>query len=287
MKNSSIVFVALSLASFSFLACNATNNSSAESNGKTAEVISEKVKITLTPDQRNIKLEGGFNTRDLGGIVTTDGRTIKKGLLYRGGDLNGLTPNDISVFEKLGIHTVVDFRSPTEIKLKPNKSIPSVKTDINLPIMDGDVGKALDNFENIDMAQFLVDGNKNFVKNEQYRENYRKFFELVQNPQQTPILYHCTYGKDRTGFATAMILFSLGVDEKTVFEDYLSSNEYLEAVNAEILKEHPEVKDAVTVRLDYLKAALDVIKEDYGSVDKFLKDMLKVDVDKMKSIYLN
>ena len=281
-------FFILALVATMATSCNTNQkeNGAEKEDSSNLTKVSAENKVSLTPDQRYIKLEGGFNTRDLGGIVTSDGRTIKKGLLFRGGDLNQLTANDINTFENLGIHTVVDFRSPAEIKLKPNKTIPTVKTDVNLPIMDGDVGKALDNFKDLDMSQFLVEGNKNFVKNERYRDNYRKFFELVQNPNETPILYHCTYGKDRTGFATAMILFALGVDEKTVYEDYLSSNEYLDEVNAEILKEHPEVKDLVTVRLDYLKAAVDVIKENYGSVDKFLRDELKIDVDKMKSIYL-
>lgn len=280
-------FLVLALATTIATSCNSNQKANDKESTSNPEKIAAEVKTSLTPDQRYIKLEGGFNTRDLGGIVNMDGRTIKKGLLFRGGDLNKLTTNDISILEKLGIHTVVDFRSAAEIKLKPNKSIPSVKTDVNLPIMDGDVGKALDNFKELDLSQFLVEENKNFVRNEQYRENYRKFFELVQNPNETPILYHCTYGKDRTGFATAMILFALGVDEKTIYEDYLSSNEYLETVNAEILKEHPEVKDLVTVRLDYLKAAVDLIKENYGTVDKFLTDVLKIDINKMKNMYLD
>ena len=283
MKNSKLNHLKAAVIALTLLSCTSKHDTNLESSQMTSENLSQEISI----NERNVPLEGAFNCRDLGGLLTKDGRTIKKGLLFRCGDLADLTSNDISTLEKLRIHTIVDFRSPREIELKPNKKISNVQQVVNLPTMAGDVDHIMENFEDMDLSDFLVESNQSFVRNPAYVENYKKFFALAQDAQQAPLLFHCTAGKDRTGFATAMLLYALGVDEESIFDDYLYSNTGLKDKNAKIIKVHPEYEAVLGVRKEYLQAAFDAIKEDYGSVDNFLKKALNADVAKLKSIYIN
>jgi protein-tyrosine phosphatase len=84
----------------------------------------------------------------------------------------------------------------------------------------------------------------------------------------------------------ALFLASLGVDEQTIMEDYLSSNEYLGDKYSSLISAHPELEALITAKKEYLQAGLDRIKEKHGSIENYLKETLGVDMDKMKRIYL-
>ena len=107
---------------------------------------------------------------------------------------------------------------------------------------------------------------------------------LIEN--QEPTLFHCTAGKDRAGFAAALVLLAVGVPEKIVIEDYMKTNKYTEetiqdyinkinlyslgSVDAEILRPLLGVEER------FIRAALDEIKQKYGSVENFIRDELKI-----------
>ena len=55
--------------------------------------------------------------------------------------------------------------------------------------------------------------------------SFREMFAHLVN-DEVPVVIHCTAGKDRTGFACALILHALGVPEKAIAEDYLLTNSY-------------------------------------------------------------
>ncbi|MGL4655842.1 MAG: tyrosine-protein phosphatase, partial [Sarcina sp.] len=112
------------------------------------------------------------------------------------------------------------------------------------------------------------------------------------------ILQHCTAGKDRTGLGSALLLLILGVDEDTIINDYMKSNDYRKEANKNILslyedklpKEAMQIfRDILGVEKDFIEASLDEMKKKYGSYENyFLKEygLDKEDMDRIRDNYL-
>ena len=238
-------------------------------------------------DHRKILFDGTSNTRELGGYKTEDGRSLKWGVLYRSDKLSELTDADQEYLLQLGIKRVIDFRSSEEKQNEPDQ-LPSTLKYIEMPIeADGairpKVEAILKGDLNEDVGAILVETNKEFISD--FSGVYKGFIEsLIEN--QEPTLFHCTAGKDRAGFAAALVLLAVGVPEKIVIEDYMKTNKYTEetiqdyinkinlyslgSVDAEILRPLLGVEER------FIRAALDEIKQKYGSVENFIRDELKI-----------
>jgi protein-tyrosine phosphatase len=243
-----------------------------------------------------IAVEGQPNFADLGGIVTMDGKHVKWGKLYRSGDLSRLTDNDVSYIASLHLDEIVDFRFQAEKDEAPDRLPPGVDT-IPIPVVDGsyDVDSIkkwlmLGNTEVFDTM--LIHVNKLLVNEEQ--EKFRIFFDHVEKGEV--MLYHCTKGKDRAGFATAMILSALGVDRETVIDNYLKSNDYLSEITEQTIKYINDASNGfingellrpiLEVRPEYIQTVFDIIDSDYGGMDNYLRNELGVDIEKLKDLYL-
>lgn len=157
---------------------------------------------------RWVVLDGANNTRDIGGYVTRDGRRVRWKAVYRSGELSRLTPAGCDAFGALGIHRVVDFR---------NRLVSS-------PLFGGD---AVCVFEAAPVDLLAVNSDDTDPSVPAYvltvRNNagsYRGAFELLADPGNLPLLYHCAAGKDRAGIMTALLLTLLGVDRETVMAEY-------------------------------------------------------------------
>ena len=260
------------------------SNNNAENDMK----IIHKDNITYqSEDHRKILLDGTSNTRELGGYKTEDGRSLKWGVLYRSDKLSELTDADQEYLLQLGIKRVIDFRSSEEKQNEPDQ-LPSTLKYIEMPIeADGairpKVEAILKGDLNEDVGAILVETNKEFISD--FSGVYKGFIEsLIEN--QEPTLFHCTAGKDRAGFAAALVLLAVGVPEKIVIEDYMKTNKYTEetiqdyinkinlyslgSVDAEILRPLLGVEER------FIRAALDEIKQKYGSVENFIRDELKI-----------
>ncbi|ANE48661.1 protein tyrosine phosphatase [Paenibacillus swuensis] len=257
---------------------------------------------TVTTAERKVNLQGAFNFRDLGGYRTTDGKTVKWGKLYRAEELGHLTPKDLAYVERMGLKTNVDYRNDSEVKAMPDpvlKGVKYVRTD------QGNTGSGAD--LNSIMASgmlkdeqtavgLLVMGNKSMIEKP---EPYVTLMELLNEKNNMALVQHCTAGKDRTGVGSAVILLALGVDEKTVMEDYLLSNVYRAEANKMMIEGvKQKVKDenmvkAITalmgVQKEFLGAAIQEMKTKYGSIDVFLEQGLgitKQERAQLKAMYL-
>ncbi len=239
--------------------------------------------------EKSLPLEGAYNFRDLGGLKTEDNRFIKWGHLYRAGDLSTLTEWDVNYLKHLGIQTLVDFRTDEEVTAAPNVNLHFLKS-VRLPITPGNLGvsslKDLLHKQNDELKTFMTSLYQSLVTEEESLSRYRNLFHLLQEPFNTPLVYHCSAGKDRTGMATALILYSLGVSEDIIFQDYMQSNVFLEDKYAHYSKEYPNLTSLFTVTPDFLEAAFDAIKENYGSISQFIEKTLHVDTQKLKELYL-
>jgi protein-tyrosine phosphatase len=242
--------------------------------------------------EKHLPMEGGFNFRDLGGIKTKDGKRIKWGKLFRGDELYKLTVMDLKYLASIPLISIVDFRSPQEIISAPDENPVSLKKNYPLSISPGNLSAFGNNLDTKTITPAQVDTmmmelNKLLVSDSASIRQYKTFFTLLQDESQIPLLYHCTAGKDRTGMATALILFSLGVDEETVLNDYLLSNKYLEAKYAPVKAKYPSMAPAYEVKKEFIQAGLQKIKAEHGSIENYLQKVLDVDIQKMRELYLD
>lgn len=236
------------------------------------------------PDRnRIITLEGAYNVRDLGGFATEDGGTVRKGLLFRSDELSGLTEADLSRLDSLGIKTIVDFRSKAETARAKNSRLGQIRT-LGLNIDCGDSRAILLAIDNGNGSQAMKNVNRSLVRD--YSQIFREFFRLISEKENLPLLFHCTAGKDRTGFAAAMFLSALGVSLEDVFSDYMLSASGVKEKFSAALLAMPKLAPVIAVRADYLLAAFEEIDASFGSLKDYLTSGLGVDMDKMRDIFV-
>lgn len=239
--------------------------------------------------ERHLPMAGGFNFRDLGGYKTQAGRYVQWGKIIRSDDLSTLTEADLNYLSSLSLLTVVDYRSAEEIKEASDKIPASVKDHLIASINPGNVTSVelLKTMDSTKIDEYMQEINVDFVSDPSAIEQFRKMFELLQHPNEhIALLYHCTAGKDRTGMASALILYALGMDDKTVMDDYLLSNQFIETKFDKYTQKYPELKDMFIVKPIFLQAGLDQIHKKYGNVENFLTQQLKVDLQKFRELYL-
>lgn len=254
------------------------------------QFVTDDGKATLA--EHHLPMEGGYNFRDLGGIKTTDGRFTKWGKIFRSDDLHNLTDNDLAYLSTIPIISVVDFRSPNEIDQAPDrnplsaKNYPYTITPGNLPTSSQISAENMTMLKTMDIDSIMRNVNELLVTDSVSIHRYTDFFKLLEDESKTPLLFHCSAGKDRTGMGAALVLFSLGVDEQTVLNDYLLSNRYIKDKYVEYSSKYPELEPLFGVKPEYLKAGIKKIRDEYGSIDNYLDNVLKVNRDKLKEMYL-
>jgi len=263
-----------------------------------------------------LKLEGTNNCRELGGYVNKQGKVIKYHKLLRCDRLNALTDVDILYLADYGLKTIVDFRGAGESEQAPNRIIPGTEY-ISLPVHEESrQGNPLSEQE---MLQIFVEASKgdtedtnvdihmkksyrNMVTDPHAQAAFRKFFHLLltrQNEKET-LLFHCAMGKDRTGFASALILYALGCSMETVMKDYLLTNASVEN-RIELIKEGLKQKGAseetaavvynlMLVKQSYMESAFEEIYQLCGSIDAYLKRVIGLgeqELGILSSLYLD
>lgn len=238
---------------------------------------------TVIVSERQIPMAGQVNFRDLGGLPSGESRYVSWGKLYRSGNLAALTERDLRYFEALDIKTVVDLRNNLETEDKPDRLPKGVKY-YQYSISDKE-GKAYSKLRRMVLREgyrrekakdLFVDVMATFA--DSLADDAQPIFDiLISEEEATPLLYHCTGGKDRTGFVTALILSALGVERDVIMQDYLMSNFYRRDLNLRNVKkarliglDQETLEYALQVRKEYLNAVFDVMDE-YGGTDAYLE----------------
>jgi len=231
---------------------------------------------------QRIPLEGAFNFRDIGGYETSDGRTVKKGHIYRSDGLAALTANDHERLKQIGLRLVIDLRAPAEVEQAPDKLPDDNPPEyLNLPVSreDFDTVATLERLKKGDTSwfsdTFMTDG---YIQNvDLFSDTWGIIFTRMAEENGRPAVFHCTAGKDRTGILAALILLALGVPEETIIHDHGLSNKYIKEKLGKIfeylrsLGVDPEsISDYFNAPRDAMEATLDHIRSVYGSAEEYL-----------------
>jgi protein-tyrosine phosphatase len=228
-----------------------------------------------------VPLEGGSNFRDLGGYRTKDGRTVRRGAVFRSAHLGNLTSIDRAALGRIGVRTIVDLRGVNEAAATPHRVDgidcrivgahiePQLGDKIQVAVADGSASPHL-------MMQFLTEHYRDYPH--RCAPGFRTLFATLSDGTHRPLVFHCTAGKDRTGFASALLLTLLGVPWETVMDDYLRTNELWTGHIGRYPELDIDTRAAIVeARTPYLEAAFEVVRADYGGPEQFAERALSLD----------
>lgn len=236
--------------------------------------------------ERVLQFEGMVNFRDLGGYLTTDGYRTKWGKLLRSAAHDTITDRDVVYLKNIGLKTVVDYRSSTEVADNPDRQVEGITYHNLRPLEEAGATNILNvkMTNEADAISALKGINRTLATSAQANSVYAQLVRLVLDESNLPLVQHCTAGKDRVGVGSATLLLALGVPEETILNDYLLSNDNQVKedklkqgkfsngqLSEEILK---MFKALAMVRKEYLQAFFDEIKVKFGTAENYLKQGL-------------
>jgi protein-tyrosine phosphatase len=251
-----------------------------------------------------ISLKGLYNFRDFGGYQAAGGSRVRRSMLYRSENLSRLSREALPQLNNLGIQLLIDFRSEYERNHRPNVLPPGgVPRVEHIPMS---LAPELERRWSIrEQAAFLRSGSfrrfgPNYMEAAYRRmalgstEALSRLLKLLCDRTNYPILMLCAGGRDRTGFAAAVVLRALGTPVAEILEGYCFTNictaPMLER-RARLLRtlslfraSKEELRDFMAVRPGYLMAALDEIDRKYGSFSGYLSAGLRVPAGALREL---
>jgi len=253
---------------------------------------------------RRINIASLPNLRDIGGYATTTGGRVRTGQLYRSTELNHLQGEDLEEFAALGVRTVFDMRTAGERDAEPDvvpEGIEQIVCDVLKDSQSAAPAQLHKVLSDPALAEQMLGGGKAAQMFERgYREivslpsalsAYRVFFTSIAQDARRPALFHCTTGKDRTGWAAAAMLLLLGVSEQDVLYDYELTNRDLLPALKPVMEQFraaggdPHLLEPVLgVDAVYLRTALDEMTQKFGSIEFYFAAGLGIDSDEQRAL---
>ena len=235
--------------------------------------------MSAQDERRVLRLRGATNFRDLGGYPAPDGRQVRWGRIFRSDHLGRLTDDDEALLAGLGLQRVLDFRGAQERAAMPNRLAAARHHALDIePVVVQrmqDLAAAGQHLSAAVAVDLMKDLYRGLVHDQAHR-----FAELFEHllASDSPLVFHCTAGKDRTGFAAALILHALGVPREAVVQDYLLTNALYQPPPLPPHTDTPADALAVLWRVqeDFLEAAFDALERDHGGMDRYLAQRLGV-----------
>ena len=238
--------------------------------------------MTSPAPSRHIALPGTTNIRDLGGYRGNQGRSVRWRVLFRSDHLADLTPEGVQALHGLGVRRSADFRGAQERRVDAyawdglhTHALTVEPTVVQKAFALIHAGGSLTAADSVALMQETY---RHFV-----RDNTVQFAQLFQLllEDEVPTVFHCTAGKDRTGWAAALILEALGVARADIEHDYLLTNQFYQrpaAMAARAAQAMPQdILDVLwRVQMPFLDSAFALAEERYGTMDRYLAEALGV-----------
>ncbi|RFU37556.1 tyrosine-protein phosphatase [Actinomadura logoneensis] len=254
--------------------------------------------MLLADPHGHLPFDGADNVRDLGGHPLPGGGRTARGRVLRADALTRLSDADVRRLAEFGVRTVVDLRTPMEVDTNGRDRLPDGVRTVHLPVGGGNLGVFYEVIGSRDaerqraafaegrLENLMIDINRTFVRDETERGRFAEAVRLVADPAAVPLLFHCTAGKDRTGWLAAVLLAAAGVDRATIMADFLRSDDYLRHTTEKILAAIAELGQMAEPELlrplleqqpAYLEAAFNEADALFGSFDGFLREGMGLD----------
>lgn len=253
---------------------------------------------------RSLGVASVANLRDVGGYMTRDGLVVRQKLLYRSNQLTKISSGDLKKIAALGLKNIYDLRTAEERAAAPDELPPGVNNIwLNVLADSGQSGpaqimKLLQNPKEANPAlgngkaeAMFVKGYREFITLPSAKKAFQQLFVNLGKEGNLPALFHCTGGKDRTGWASAALLSLLRVPEDVIMDDFLRSNDYILPAYQKMIDAFaqaggdPEITKAILgVKAEYLKAAFDEMKSKYGTIENYFSKALEIDAAGQKAL---
>ena len=185
-----------------------------------AQSFSPVYTFTPTAYVRTMEIDGVENMRDLGGLKTSDGRTIQYGIIYRSADLDSVTEEGKSQIKKLGIKTDIDLRGASVAASPLGEDVKRLNFNAPYYVNEKDNNK----------VQAGLDGD------ESYKKEFANEIKACADKNNYPLNFHCSYGRDRTGTLAAMLYAISGVSRYDIVREYELSWFSKSAANSTVIK---------------------------------------------------
>lgn len=245
------------------------------------------------------------NLRELGGYATPHG-TVRRGVLYRGGRMNELADDGLAVYRRLGLHTIVDLRRPDEVDDAPTPRFGDERI-VHISVSTGNnaFAEAAAKADDPDTASEVLATAAAYYRSlvTERLPLWQPVFDAILDADGAPVLFHCTAGKDRTGFLAAALLKLLDVDDETVLDDFALTNavrrpwvdQRVEFHRNRMATErglHPDQIPLATLDawraimsapVEWMHEVLDTVRTEYGDWHTLRRDGLGIGDDRLEA----
>jgi protein-tyrosine phosphatase len=248
---------------------------------------------------RRLALEGAYNFRDLGGMRTADGKTVRWGQLFRSDTLTHLTAHDYERLNAIGISLVCDLRSREERKTGSTEWRDGSPVFVLAAVGEDSNGASLGGtqMEKLQSGNVTLDEGRSIFEGfyvQMVFGSAAKFGSVLRAIETTdrPAMFHCTGGRDRTGITAALLLHILGVPHETIVEDFVLSTKYLDENPSTTSSRGIQAEQArvlagiILLQPRYIEAVFKAIDQRYGNFDRYRREALHfsdADVATLKS----
>jgi protein-tyrosine phosphatase len=244
------------------------------------------------------------NLRDVGGYKTSDGATVAHGLAYRSDTFYPMTAKDIRTLGVLRLKNDFDLRTTAEASAEPDEIPSGVNYHLLNVLADAksaapaelekllhEPKKANEALGGGKIEKLFEEGYREFISLPSAKQSYRTLFLSLAEQNKLPAVFHCTTGKDRTGWAAAALLTLLGVPRETVMADYMRTNDYTLPQFKKTIDEfvaaggERDIALAVFgVKPEYLEASFDEMHKRYGTIEQYFSEGLGIDTDGQQAL---
>lgn len=253
---------------------------------------------------QSLELTSVPNFRDLGGYTNSDGEAVRFGLVYRSSQLSGIVAADMDAIAALKLKSDYDLRTAEEREKRPDE-LPRGTNSVWLDVLADSPQAGPAQLEKLlrdpRQANAALGGGKieamfaqsyrEFVSLPSAKREFGRLFLALGDRNQLPAVFHCTTGKDRTGWAAAALLTLLGVPKDQVYEDYLRSNDYMLSAYKKVIDGFVATGGEAAipvaifgVKKEYLDAAFDELDKEFGTIENYFSDGLGITAAQQQAI---